>query len=106
MQIIGVSQVTQTNFGSKARIPQVDGSTLRFAMAKNPNGKFVDVMGDVMHKGKTMQKFRYSCKNEEDIAVVMDKLCKKAQDQEGASYTVMDYMIKNMDNLPDFGYYA
>ena len=101
MQIMGISQTTQTNFGSKGRIPQADGSTLRFEMKRNPkNKKYTDIFGDVKHKNKTVQKFRYSCQNEEDIAVVFDKFLDKAEDGEEASNIIMDYMVKNMSSLP------
>lgn len=100
MQVLGISQSSMLNFGSKGRIPQKNGATLRFEMKKNPNGKMTDILGDVMLKGKTIQKFKYSCQNEEEIAVALEKLCKNAQDEEAASYTVMECLIKNMDNLP------
>lgn len=101
MQIMGISQSTPINFGSKARINQLDGSTLRFEMKRNPNGKFTDIFGDVKYKNKTLQKFRYSCQNEEDIAAVFDKFMKKAEDDEEASNIMMDYMVKNLDDLPE-----
>ncbi len=101
MQIMGISQSSSTNFGSMARINQLNGSTLRFEMVQSPNRKYVNVVGDIVRKNKTLQKFKYSCKNEEDIAVIFEKFCKNATDKEDASFRIMDYMIKNMDIIPD-----
>lgn len=101
MQIMGISQSTPISYGSKARINQLDGSTLRFEMKRNPkNRKYTDIFGDVMYKNKTLQKFKYTCQNDEDIAAVFDKFLEKAEDSEEASCRMFDYMLKNMGSLP------
>ena len=101
MQIIGISQSTPISYGSKARINQLDGSTLRFEMKRNPkNRKYTDIFGDVKYKNKTLQIFKYTCRNEEDIAAVFDKFSEKAEDNEEASCIMMDYMLENKSSLP------
>ena len=97
MQTMGISPVIGLNFGSRIRIPMNDGTTTVLDIVSKPHSyKVTKVTGDIMSKGKSIAKINYQNKHgfsDERFAAIVDELCQKAVDPQGASFKIINNII-------------
>lgn len=95
MQIYTNAQQAPLNFGMM-RIRQIDGTTRRIE-AKGGDTIW-RIWGDVMKKGKCVEKFNYENEegfDEQDLAEIVESLCKNAKNKRNAINTTLAYLYAN-----------
>ena len=102
MKILGISQPAPCNFGSRIRIPMKNGTTTVLNIVNKPHsGKITQISGDIMHKGKSLEKILYKNKkgfSDERFAEIIETLCKDAINPEEASYKItMNQLMHTID---------